>query len=553
VSFELPFDPVGQAAQPILLANVDANFEAIAEFLNGQVFAGFQTVFQATDAAYGLSPSNTGAQNDVALQAVITAALAGNGGIIFIPAGSYTFQNGVNITGTQKGLIIQGAGAYTQLLQANLSNNIFNVTNFSNGSHDGAGLRFRNLWIEYTSASSGAAGTAIALSNTQNVTVEECIFWNCPQVITDDFHSLQCGLKGCTIYNKNAANCTQVTFAGNQDFCHDTVILGAGGGTVAGQIGMMLVGVKEFYCDNSQISQFIMGVTMTTGGSGPTLHGVYFSNCFIPAYMNGVTIIPATNAQTMNEIHFSNCTFQSSNGVTGSSGVYVDTNGGNLTNVQGIIFDNCCSIGWGDAGVRINVASMVEFIGGIYSSNGLAPSAVTNGAGIALTGACDNIRIHSAILDGIFAWLGSTQPYGVALSGGCTDVWITGNSIFANQTSPFLLSGQGQHCFAKDNRGYNNINPVVAQVIPSSTTWFDGLGFGSISPSSWTVPFLGDYLVTAVGSGIFASYISHDRSDLTKVSLGLTGQVCAHMNAQQSMRLDYTGPASAIIFNILGQ
>ena len=98
------------------------------------------TVYNAVD--YGLTTSDTtGDINTPALQAALHAVKA-NGGIVFIPAGTYQLNGGVSldyteVPGTDVGIIIAGAGGNTTLNQNDLSDDTFSFTSM----HSGRGAR----------------------------------------------------------------------------------------------------------------------------------------------------------------------------------------------------------------------------------------------------------------------------------------------------------------------------------------------------------------------------------------------------------------------------
>jgi hypothetical protein len=104
---------------------------------------------------YGMSPTNTAAINTAALQAALTAAFSGGGGIVFIPPGVYQVSGTISLTfggvpGNDHGIIIDGGGGDTELVQ----NNFVDLFSFT-GLASGRGVRLRDLRITF--AASGAA------------------------------------------------------------------------------------------------------------------------------------------------------------------------------------------------------------------------------------------------------------------------------------------------------------------------------------------------------------------------------------------------------------
>jgi len=139
---------------------------------------------------YGLDENDPsgGVNNAAALQAAINAAFV-DGGVVFIPAGTYQVAGTVSLNfggdpGNDEGLIIAGVGGSTELVQTTEAN-IFSLT----GLHGGRGVRFKDLRMSNTSQDvlppnydTGSAA-AIYVSDCQNVSCERVYFDSCLQAI----------------------------------------------------------------------------------------------------------------------------------------------------------------------------------------------------------------------------------------------------------------------------------------------------------------------------------------------------------------------------------
>lgn len=541
--FNVPF-PNFTPDENALSAQVNANFAAIVAQLNSVAFTGYNTYINVAFPA-----ANTPTQNTAALQAAANLAVATPGGaIILFPAGIFQFNGTINVSGVggatgAGGVVFQGSSTGTQLVQT-VSADLFDVQ-MSPQSAGNYGVRFRDLQLTYLST----ATTGVAINATNGggcVTAEYCAFLSCPAAFTTGVGgtSLQCGLVGCTIQQNRNAGSTQVTLSAAQSFLWQTVIrqqpIGSSG--PAGCTGVLLTGQPEGYVVNCHISDFTTGISIT----GNTKF-CYIDNCAIPAYQTGIQIQPTSNSGLINGIRITNCYIPATATTgAGSTGIYIDTNGGTATNIDDIQIANTTVQGFANAGIQVNVAHGVYISGGVCSSNGLAPTAVALGAGIAVTGLADTIEVKGTSLIGVYQFNGGTQPYGAAISGGCTNVRITRANMQGNGTGALYYSAPGNNCYVRGCAGYNGLAQQVASItnLPASGVLFNAQ---TVNASSL---FFGDFLVNATGSAITDVVITSS-SQVNGIFTGATSLPLNFIPAERKVAILY-GANGVKNFNVIG-
>jgi len=545
--FAVPF-PNFQADTEADASQVNANNAAITAALNSAAFQGYSTTINPQLSA----DDPTGAANVQALQAAITQGINTPGGaLIQLPAGAFLFNNSLTISGSTGGLIIQGSSTGTKLYQTGAVD-FFVVSN--NGESNGsAGIRFRDIWFEYSGTPT--TGNCINANNGGgDTTADSCYFNNCPTAFNagSDGRALHCGLMYCTVVQAKVNNTVSVILSAAQNFVFQCIIRQqpiAGGGPT-GCTAIQINNAPIAYVSECHVSDYTVGIQVTQG-----CNFIYLHHNTVQSYQTGILIQPTTNVGVIYGVWISDSTVLATHTVqgAGSNGIIVDTNGGTATNVQGIFLNNVLAMGWNDAGLKIIAASNVVVTGGMFASNGQSPSATANGAGIAVVGAADSIRVTGSDLIGTIGFItGVQQPYAAALSGGCTNVEFYVCNMTGNANSlPVYTNGTITHWYVNDCRGYNTFNFVIASSAPATTVQFDGTGFGSpLTP--WSTPYLGPYLVCWTGATVSNVKISHDRSSLSATPIGALPTGAIHLRQAQSMELDYTG-GPFTTFEILGQ
>lgn len=438
--------------------------------------SGNNTVYNGVD--FGMLPGST-SDSGPALQKAIDAAITGGGGTVFIPAGTYTIATGIShtaLTGDDVGLIIAGISGGTELHFTG-SGSLFTFSSFSTM---GNGIRFQNLRISYSSAA--ATGAAISIASSQNVTCREVFFHNCPQAFSADAGSLQCGLIDCTIVYElvPTTSRTMVSLAGSQDFVRGCVIRQHSAATNC--YAIKISSNDGMFIDNNHISDFDYGLLITEGTEDS-----FIANSLFNVNVCGVLFKPGDNTGKINNIVFSNCVFAETlgggTGNAGNSGVIIDTNGGDDTNVAGIVFSNCIAYGWGGAGIEIDRGQNIVISGGHYSSNGQATSSPNLQAGIAVCGG-NLVTIAGADCSGINEFwshkaTGSkkTQITGIAISNNVesvANVLVDCCNVQGNQTHGVLVAQSSTFTIntvliRNSNVGSGNYSSFSAAVSVSGT------------------------------------------------------------------------------------
>jgi hypothetical protein len=476
---------------------------------------------------YGLvaSDSSAGAQNAAALTAAIQAVLEGSvlggppGGLILIPAGTYYVSGPISFSYSESnmdpGLIIAGVGGGTVLIN-DTSDDLFDFTMWNSGN----GIRFRDLTLSFkTGDPSHLMGTAINVKACQNVTCERVQFINCPTAMSDDNYSNLCGLIDCYIYYaQGVGSVSMVVLSGSQDFIANCLIqLSNNGPTMCTGL---IISSSTSYVRDTHISEFWTGIEIASG-----TQDAFFTNLRIDANSQAVVFNPGTDGN-INGVFFSNCAFSLVEGST------QQTSGVQIMNVAGariasIFFDNCVSYGWENAGIEIDAGQNIVITGGQYSSNGQKPEASRLGAGIAITSSSvSNVTISAVDCTGVYnLWAEKespppiTQPCAIVISGGPSDVIVSGCNLKGNANGGIIVTGAsgevttnifisdcdvaGYEDYAtaiaisgtlanvqvRDCPGYNDTVPQLSVILPSG--WFSGSTFSYYGPTTFFVSGVG--------------------------------------------------------------
>ncbi len=233
------------------------------------VGSGNNAVFNAVDFGLSTSDPTNGVNNAAALFNALTAAAKGDGGIVYIPAGSYPISGTITLS-TQstpafpdRGLIIAGAGGGTELVQQNLSADMFSFYGFNSGK----GVRFKDLRLSYPATKTTPPTIPAAIRvvyDCQDITCERVYFENCPQALYLGNRANQCGLMDCTIDYDSLDGQVMVYITGSEDFIHNCVIRQPSQNTVGspppdgpkGCTGIVIASASSTYITDSHISDF---------------------------------------------------------------------------------------------------------------------------------------------------------------------------------------------------------------------------------------------------------------------------------------------------------
>jgi hypothetical protein len=186
-------------------------------------------IYHAVNYGLDVNDPTGGVNNQQALQAVLSAAFNGGGGIVFIPPGTYQITGTITLNntvpGSDHGMVIAGVGGDTELVQNSFSD-LFSFTGFNSGR----GVRLRDLRLTFGASGSGSSPTAVRLASCQNVTCERVWFRSFPSTLVDDNNTEQCGLSDCNIdYESTLTGQAMVTFTGTQEFIDRCVIANGAG------------------------------------------------------------------------------------------------------------------------------------------------------------------------------------------------------------------------------------------------------------------------------------------------------------------------------------
>jgi hypothetical protein len=471
------------------------------------------SVFNAVD--YGMVAGDVGAaaSNQAALQAAVNAVISAGGGRIFIPNGVYYISGpAVSITGTNVGIIIEGAAGGTQLAQQE------GVPTFDvNGLSGGRGIRFRDLRISYASDLVFALPfAAVTTASCENVTCERVYFANCPGAFIDDSMSLQCGLLDCTIdYEASYNDQIMVSLSGSEDFIDHCVIrqtpVHSGGPT--GCTGVQIGSASTIYVPNTHISDFDIGINIQGGGVN-LLHAL-FSNVSCQSNVSAVIIQPATDSGQIYQVFFVNCVFARDQYATSvTPGVYIDTNGGPNANVSDIFFSNCMVHDWAGPGIQINAGQDIVISGGRFGQNATDATMTTSGA-IAVTGAAARVSIIGANCSGKVPSYNSQppatdqQPYGISVTGAVSDMEVRGCNLTNTKTGALYTPTTGIDLRVTESPGYNDQATAVLNGTPPAVPFTNiSLGYyGPIQVNLWGAGVVSIELgsvATAFTAGSFA-------------------------------------------------
>jgi hypothetical protein len=459
--------------------------------------SGNNAVFNAVD--YGMSTGDPsgGVNNVTALQAAINAAISGVsplGGTVTIPAGTYELSGTVTVSDVTNGLVIRGESAGTILYQQGTPGggatndwcDTFHCSN--NGVKNQLGVRFRDLTIKYlkdlTPSGTGIAincsATAMEKIGSAYTSAENCAFVNCPQAFSAgssasrDLHS---GLVGCSIFQSNYNNSTQVLLSGAEDFvinCELSQMPMSGsepGGGPTGctgiAVGSAATGCKISGC---HISDFYTGILIGGGHTEDT----WITDCRIDA---AIALSLAPSGGTIYGVYASACTFAMIENYTASpatSGVLINAGTGSIASV---VITGCIAYGFENAGIEIDSGQNIVIVGGQYSSNGQIPSESYLGAGIAIAGG-QEVTISGADCSGVNEfWQAKfsgapAQPYAIAVSGLVSDVTVTGCHLPYNATGGVLVAqvdeAVPEDVFIRDcNAGHYSSYSVAMNIVSS--------------------------------------------------------------------------------------
>jgi hypothetical protein len=289
---------------------------------------------------------------------------------------------------------------------------------------------------------------------------------------------LHCGLLNCTVFQSanGYSNSTQILLGGPECFVIACDIyqypMSDEGGGPTGCTGIEIRGPSNSTAQGCRvhgchIANFYWGIWIKDNSKFIAL-----TACEIDAAV-ALNILPGANGNIYG-VFVTACKFGmiSYEPLAPTSGVFIDTAGGDNTNVEGIFIADCQAYGYGNAGMLIIRGQSIHVNGGKYSSNGTAPLAPIDGAGVAITGSCDQVRITGADCSGVFDFLAPSppvQPYGVSVYDGASNVLVADCDLTGNATKPIYVPTSGTDVRVVNCVGYNDQGTLLSAPIPSGT------------------------------------------------------------------------------------
>ncbi|HVR45283.1 MAG TPA: glycosyl hydrolase family 28-related protein [Candidatus Binatia bacterium] len=467
------------------------------------------TVYNGVD--FGMSANNTGTQNhDALLEAVIAAVT--NGGIVFIPAGTYQITGTITVDlslnpGSDQGVVIMGVGGGTELIQQT-TEDTFSLTELTSGK----GVRFKDLsfkYLQFTSVPSPAPAAIRIPRDCIGVTCERVFFQDCPQALYLGNRANHCGLIDCFINYDNLANQVMVYITGSDDFIHNCIFIQPSQSTVGtdppdgppGCTAIVIASASVVYITDTHITDFTTGINIQGGGSNPL--DAYFSNVMCNCWSRGVMIQPVNSAAEIFQVFFSDCVFVRETDSTDSAsiGVYIDSNLGPSANVSDLFFDNCMCYSWNAAGIQINAGQNIVITGGRYGSNA---SSLSTSGGIAITGTTSVMPANVTITGADFtaqltAPTFPVQPHAISITAGVAGLYVRGcNLTDYTTTSPpiYTSSSAGTQIEITDCAGYNDKGTMLQHAIPPPGTITNTSAWNN-APQGWFGPIA--FYVTGAG------------------------------------------------------
>jgi hypothetical protein len=372
------------------------------------------------------------------------------------------------------------------------------------GGHTSGGMYFRSLAFQWGETSQ--EGDTCISAQVWNVKAINCTFTNCP--IAFNANSLSCTLEQCTIdYNVLASqgpnNTKAVILASTQDG-----VIGPGqfaqtsqaSGGATGCTCISIESAEHALVSGMQILEWTTGVDFSQKDGAIFAH---ITNCEIECWQTAVNIqLPASASNTVAGIKVTSCTLTKASDST--DGVYpivrIDSNGNSQSLLNDIALIDCTVYNMAQPppttaqhGLVIAGGSNIRILGGTYSNN-----APYGGAGIAITGACEDVQIIGVNLQPSYpgapnvnsqkyALLVSGSPTGAVIVSGCDMTGYTGSPVSVTATQTKLL--------ITDCPGYNDQNTSIQTTAPTSF-----LGASASSPGPGGTPYFGPSLIIWSGT-----------------------------------------------------
>lgn len=412
---------------------------------------------------------------------------SGGGGALGSMSGSAFFHFVITPTG--------GAGGST----------FFNCTDAGgSGGHTSGGMYFRSLAFQWGETSQ--QGDTCISAQVWNVKAINCTFTNCP--IAFNANSLSCTLEQCTIdYNVLASqgpnNTRAVILASTQDG-----VIGPGqfaqtsqaSGGATGCTCISIESAEHALVSGMQILEWTTGVDFSRKDGAIFAH---ITNCEIECWQTAVNIqLPASASNTVAGIKVTSCTLTKASDSTDGVNpiVRIDSNGNAQSLLNDIALIDCTVYNMAQPppttaqhGLVIAGGSNIRILGGTYSNN-----APYGGAGIAITGACEDVQIIGVNLQPSYPGAPNvnTQKYALLVSSSPTSaVIVSGCDMTGYSGPPVNVTATQTKLLITDCPGYNDQNTSIQTTAPTSSP-----GASASSPGSGGTPYFGPSLIIWSGT-----------------------------------------------------
>lgn len=353
----------------------------------------------------------------------------------------------------------------------------------------------------------GGAGVTCISAGTGNCRAIRCTFTNCPQAF--NAQAPGCSLERCTIaylsiHAPNGATAvaiaaSQCTVVGPGEFLQTSPHPGMGGhGPTSCTCISVQGGADHTVIADIHLSDWSTGVDFSKGGGSTFTH---IRNCEIQSYLTALNIQVGGDGAPITGVKVTSSTlartYHSDQSSNSSPVILIDPGGSGNSQLTDITLLDCTVFNKGNAlslmsqhGLEIVGGKNIKILGGTYSNN--SPNA---GAGIAITGMCDEVQIIGANLqpsydDGTgvsvtqnqqFALLVSATPAGTVLVSGC-DMRGYGSA------PPVSISTGMSNLFIYDCLGYNDQSTLLNGPMPPTSP--------TNNAASCSTPYFGPSVIT---------------------------------------------------------
>jgi hypothetical protein len=490
--------------------------------------------------------------NTAALSSLFTAmanAAGLGGGMSWIPQYNYpvvaTTPGGLNapVGAIFQGLGTGGKGAPSAFHFTISDTPIGGPYTFisTTGNHTSGGTMFRNIAFQW-SAPNHAADACLNFNYFNNTAVE-CTFCDCPTAIYfggagGSGSALACSAVRCSVNYGNSggsppANVTAFVVSGIETLIegpselnfglYDTTTTGITiGGGVKNTVHNTIRNVHFGACNYGIDFQDLNSLITNTGGSQNTL----IEGCHFECITTCVNISPTNSAGQLYNVTLRDSIIQKAQGSTTAGPiVFVDANGGSLSNVgpillvNNVIYSNVTTSQGGMAkngqyGVEIGNAIYVSILGGQISQCGNAANLGADGsANVCISGNPSRVTIEGVNLSATFA--GANSGNGTGTTGSAASefgVLISGNpgnvSITDCYDIPGLsITGSPIQVFVDNCTGLSAANVTVTGT-PTTVSITNCIGYNTSNTPINTVAHIttGTYLAANQGSNSGTNY-----------------------------------------------